>query len=203
MRREIHVGGELVGQAANLAPAHGIGLTGDGEGAHPGPADAPGGQVTVDDGIGLVGPERPLVDPLAVEGDAAFGAGEGTVELRDLGLRQAAARGHGGDGCGLAPGLGEGGGEPLRMGLQEVPVQGILAPQVVQQAVEQEGVGTRGQGQVQVGVLAGRRPPWVQDHHLEPGALPPRLADALVDHRVAPGGVGAHQDDQVRKLQVP
>ena len=37
-----HVGGELVGEPAHLAPAHGVGLAGDAEGAHAGLADAAG-----------------------------------------------------------------------------------------------------------------------------------------------------------------
>ena len=52
---EVHVRGEHVGQAADLAPAHGVGLAGDRERPHARLADAAGGQVAVDDGVDLVG----------------------------------------------------------------------------------------------------------------------------------------------------
>ena len=61
MRRvfEIHMGGEHVGEAADLAAAHGVGLAGHRERPHAGLADAAGREVAVDDGVDLVGARRP------------------------------------------------------------------------------------------------------------------------------------------------
>ena len=52
---EVHVRGERGGQAADLAPAHGVGLAGDRERPRAGLADAAGGEVAVDDRVDLVG----------------------------------------------------------------------------------------------------------------------------------------------------
>ena len=64
LRREIHVRGELIGEAADFAAAHGIGLAGERERPHAGLADAAGGKMAVDDGGDLVGALRRLVDAL-------------------------------------------------------------------------------------------------------------------------------------------
>jgi hypothetical protein len=62
-----HVRGEHVGEAADLAPAHGVRLAGDRERPHAGLADAAGGQVAVDDRVDLVGARGRLVDALRIE----------------------------------------------------------------------------------------------------------------------------------------
>jgi hypothetical protein len=56
--------GKLVGEPADLPPAHRIGLPGDGERPHSRPADATRRQMAVDDGVDLVGAVRRLVDAL-------------------------------------------------------------------------------------------------------------------------------------------
>ena len=83
----------------------------------------------------------------------------------------------------------------------ELPIERTALEQPAQQAVPQLGVGARPDRQVQVGALAGGRAARidVDDAH---AALGPRHLDALVQHRVAPGGVGAHQHHQVGQLQV-
>ena len=68
-----HVGGELIGKPADLAPAHGVGLAGERERPHAGLADAAGGEVAVDDGVDLVGALRRLVHALREAGDDARG----------------------------------------------------------------------------------------------------------------------------------
>ena len=71
VRRKSHVRRERVGEPADLAPAHRIGLAGERKRPHARPADAAGGQVAIDDGIDLVGTLRGLVDPLGIAGDDA------------------------------------------------------------------------------------------------------------------------------------
>lgn len=64
-----HMGGQHVGQPADLAPAHGVRLTGQRKRSHAGPADATGRKVAIDDSVDLVGAALRLVDALAVTGD--------------------------------------------------------------------------------------------------------------------------------------
>ncbi len=56
---------EHIGEAADLAPAHGVGLAGEREWAHAGPANPAAGQMAVDNGVDLVRPKRSLIDALA------------------------------------------------------------------------------------------------------------------------------------------
>jgi hypothetical protein len=65
---QVAVRREQIGQAADLAPAHGIGLAGQREGAAAGLADLAGGQVQVDDRGVVVGAVAGLVEALAVQG---------------------------------------------------------------------------------------------------------------------------------------
>ena len=58
---------ELVGQPADFAPAHGVGLAGKREGPHAGAADAARRQVAVDDGVDLVGAGGRLIGALRIE----------------------------------------------------------------------------------------------------------------------------------------
>ena len=81
---ELHVRGQHVGEAADLAPAHGVRLAGDRERPHAGLADAARRQMAVDDGVDLVGAGDRLVDALAVDGDDALGAREQVVECVQL-----------------------------------------------------------------------------------------------------------------------
>ena len=55
---DVDVRGQRVGEAAHLAATHGIGLAGHRERPGARLADAPGGEMTVDDGVDLVGARR-------------------------------------------------------------------------------------------------------------------------------------------------
>ena len=79
---EVHVRGQLIGQAADLAPAHGVGLAGDRERPRAGLADAAGRQMAVDDRIDLVDAAARLVDALRIERDGPLGFGEPVEEQR-------------------------------------------------------------------------------------------------------------------------
>ena len=94
-RREIHMRGKLIGEAADLAPAHGIGLAGERERPHARPADAAGGEMAVDDGVDLVGALRRLVHALREAGDRFRRCAEQMEETRDVALVEA-GRGRGG-----------------------------------------------------------------------------------------------------------
>jgi hypothetical protein len=56
--------GEQVGKTAHFAAAHRVGLAGEGEWTGPGFADAPGGEMNVDNRVHLVGTPRALIDAL-------------------------------------------------------------------------------------------------------------------------------------------
>ena len=92
-RREIHVRGERVGQRADLAAAHRVGLAGDRERAHARPADAAGQQMAVDQRVDLVDAGARLVDALRIERDRLLGAREPVEEGRDVDGRQVAVGG--------------------------------------------------------------------------------------------------------------
>ena len=77
---DLHMGGEHVGKAADLAPAHRVRLAGDRERPHARPADAAGRQMAIDNGVDLVRPGRGLIDPLAIDGDDALCAREEVEE---------------------------------------------------------------------------------------------------------------------------
>ena len=62
---EFEMGGELVGETADLAPAHGVRLAGDRERPHALASDPAGEEVAIEDGVDLVGAGRRLVHPLA------------------------------------------------------------------------------------------------------------------------------------------
>lgn len=70
-----------------------------------------------------------------------------------------------------------------------------------QQAVEQKGIGAAGERQLQVGLLAGRRTAGIDIDDPRPARR--TVADhPLKQHRMAPGSVGADEDDQVSFVQV-
>ena len=91
---QVEVRGQLVGQPAHLAPAHGVGLAGQGQRPHAGLADAPRRQVHVEDGVDLVAAGRRLVDALRPGGDGLVGPCEPAIETGQVALRHAAGRGH-------------------------------------------------------------------------------------------------------------
>ncbi len=76
--------GEHRGQPANLPPSHRVRLAGDAEWSSAGLANAPGGEVDVDDRVALVGAGHRLVRPLAEQGYAAWVAGKQVVERLEL-----------------------------------------------------------------------------------------------------------------------
>ena len=67
-----HVGRQHIGKATNFPSPHGIGLARDRKRPHPRPANAASQQMTVDDGINLVGSHARLVYTLRPHSDGAF-----------------------------------------------------------------------------------------------------------------------------------
>ncbi len=198
LRREVHVAGQLIGQAANLPTSHGVGLAGDREGPHSGPADASGGQMAVDDGIALVCAGGGLVDALRVEAHRSLGVGEPLVELFQLAGRQSAGLCRR---CQIA-GAAERCLKAFGVLRDEVLVQATAGMQEVQQACEDEAVRAGPDCQVQVGAVAAGGATRIDHHNAHLWSQCTGRHDSLVEHRVGPGSVGANQDQQVTALQI-
>ncbi len=97
---DVQMAGEHIGQPANLAPTHGIGLTCDRKWPHPNLADPSGGKVAVGDRVHLVHARGGLVHALAEDGDDLLGADPQVVKGIDLCAGQTGFRriaGPGGD----------------------------------------------------------------------------------------------------------
>lgn len=139
-RRIAHMGGEHVGEAADLAPAHGVGLAGQRERAAAWLADAAGGQMAMQDRRDLVGALRRLVDALAPGGDDGRGFRPKRVEARDLGLRQAGPGGGGGDIRRDRAGVGERGVQAGDVALDIGAVDEAAIGQMDEQAGEERAV---------------------------------------------------------------
>jgi len=82
MRRvlDLHMRGEHIGEAADLAPAHGVRLTGDRERPHARPADPSRREMAIDDRIDLVGAGGGLIDALAIDGHDFLGSRKERIE---------------------------------------------------------------------------------------------------------------------------
>ena len=163
VRREIHVRRELIREPADLAPAHRVRLARQRERPHARLADAARREMHVDDRVDLVGAARRLIDALRERGDGQRRAREPAVELEHVVLGEPA---RGGDGRNRRRAFlrdAQRGAEALRMRVEELEIERILAPQVVQQPVEQHDVGAGAQLQEQIGDVAGLRAARVDD----------------------------------------
>ncbi|MDQ0687434.1 hypothetical protein QFZ56_006397 [Streptomyces achromogenes] len=194
--------GALAGQprphVAHLAPAHGVGLAGEGEGAAARPADRAGGEVEVDERVGVPGAVRGLVEAHGPAAGPLPRLADRPGRLAQVGLRDA---GDPRDGRGRVvgeepghrlPALGERGDE-LRVGV-------AVLVQQVQQSVEEGEVGARPDLEEQVGLRGGGGAPRVDDDQFRTRFHPfhhPQEEDG-----VAVGHVGADDEEDVRAVEV-
>ena len=89
------------------------------------------------------------------------------------------------------------------MGGDEGVIQGLLLQQQVAQAVQQHQIGSRSDGQVQIGCVSGSGSPRIRDHQSQSfGLLALALNESLKQHRVAVGRVGANQQHQIRQIEI-
>jgi hypothetical protein len=139
--REVHVRRKLIGEPADLAPAHGIGLAGERERPHARPADTASGEMAVDDGRDLVGALRRLVDALRIERDDARRIPEHLEEVGDVLLGQARRQCGRGDAAGDAAGSREGVFEATGVAFDVVEIERAGVGEMDQQPREQRGVG--------------------------------------------------------------
>ncbi len=191
-----------VGHATHFAAAHRIGLAGDRERCRARFADLAAGEVAVDDGIALVDTTGGLIDPLREERDHPRGVAEPVEQTGNGGFVDAT----GGGGAGPVGCAGLGGSqcglETFGVGRDVGRIESVAAGQVGEQSVEQQCIAARGDRQMQVGQVATGGAARVDHHHLQLRSLGLGLDDALIDHRMGPGGVGAGQQNQVSQLQI-
>jgi hypothetical protein len=200
-RREAHVRGKLVGESANLAAAHRIGLPRKRERPHARLADAAGGEMAVDDRVDLVGALRRLVHALRIAGDGPRGAAEPCAKLREVGFRHAAGLRGGGKIRRNLAGARQRILEAFGVSFDEGEIQRGMIREVGKDGAEQYCVHSRRNRQEQVDVLAGRGAAGVDDDDLC-AALGAVLHHAPVKYRMAPRRVGADEQDEVRRVEV-
>ncbi len=197
---QVAVGRQQVGQAAHLAPAHGVGLPGQRERPRTAAANLAGGQVQVDQRGVLVGAAVALVQALAVQRQGGGVATKPACGLHDVVFLQAADGGHVPRGVlahPVAQGFKAGG-----VGLDVGRVTQALPQHQVQHAVEQGHVGARQQGQVQIGHFRGLGAPRVGHDQLERRVGPSGVLQAAKQNRVRPGGVGTGDEHRLRVVDV-
>ena len=157
--------------------------------------------MTIDDGIDFVGALRRLVDALGVQGDDAQRIGKHLEERRHVVLGQAGRQRGRADAAGQAARPCDRVVETGGVALDVIAVERATIGQVHQQSAEQRGVRARFQSEEQI-VLADRVGPARIDHH-DAGAAALLVDEhALIQHRMAPGRVGADQHQQIRLVEI-
>ena len=192
--------GELIRQSADLAPAHGVRLPGDGKRPHAFMPDASAGKKTVDDGVGFIHPAFRLVHALRIKRYGLRRVGELAEKREHIRQRQLAFFRHA---------LGRPRARSVQCSLKTLGVRldvgavdGVGGGQPGEQAVEQRGIRARFERQVQIGDVAGGGAAWVDHDHAHGGTGFFRRFDALVGHRMRPGGIRADQHDQPGFFQI-
>ena len=193
---EQHVRGNLVGQATDLAPTHGVRLPRDAERPRTGLADTTGREVGVDDPVDFVRPGARLVHALREQRHRARRGREPLVEGRNVGRVEAGQARH----VHVAGGL-EGRGDAGRVLVDPLVVERADAAEMFEQASKQRDVTAGGERELEVGALAGRGAAGVDDDELGAAYGPGRL-HALEQHWVAPGEVAADEDNEVGLLEI-
>jgi hypothetical protein len=153
---QIAMGRQQVGQAAHLAPAHRIRLPGQRERPGTGLANLAGSQMQMNDAGVVVRAVCRLVQPLAVQRQRRTALAEPAGGLDDVPGANAAYFGHCFRGVALDD-LGQWR-EAVGVARDVVRIDEAFGNEHMQHAVEQRDVGTRFDGQVQVGDLGRLRP---------------------------------------------
>ena len=147
-------------------------------------------------------PRRRLVHALAVDGDGFRGRGKQAVEAAELVL----ARGRWRRRCrqGRAPRRRRALGRSRSCVRVDIAaVERVVPAEIGEQAGEQRDVAIRRDRQMQVGDIGGHGAARIDQHDLHLRPLFPGRRDALVEHRMAPGEVGADQHDRGRQARDP
>ena len=190
-----------MGEAAGLAPAHRVRLSGQRERPRPRAADLARRKVQIDDRRVLVRSDVALVDPHRPQGERRPRATE-SQRGHDDGLAREPRQNRAALGRIAFDHRAKTLPAP-RVLRDEACVEEAFAPQHVQHRVQQRDVGAGSQRQVEIGDVGGLGPARVADHdrHIV-GRLELPLPDPLEGDRVAVGGVGADQQEAVGEIDV-
>ena len=192
---EVAMRRQQVGQAADLAPAHRVGLPGQREGTGPRLADLPGRQVQMNDAGVVVGAVRRLVESLAIQRQGCQRCAEPARRLDDI--RRVHAADFGGDGRWILRGdLGQRR-EAGRVGSHVGFIDQSFGDQHVEHAVEQRDVGARLERQMEIGNLGAFRAARVGDDDLQIRIGGAGVLDGAEDDRVGDGRIGAGDEDEL------
>ena len=166
----------------------------------PGRPIRPVSKMTVDDRIDLVDAAARLVDALRIERDDPLGSGEPVEEQRHRALGEAADVGGlcnrlAGDL--LQRGFGAGG-----RSIHERAVDSVARCKMREQPVEQHRIAARAKRQVQIGAFTCRGPPRIDDDNAAGRVVGLGGHHALVKDRMAPGGVGADEDQEIGGFEI-
>jgi hypothetical protein len=188
------------GEAAHLAPAHGVRLPGEAEGAGTQAPDLPGGQVQSDEGRVLRGAARRLVESLAVERERRTRAREPARGGDDVvGLDAADLRGPGGRAVARQRAHRI---EAFRVPGDEAIVGELLPQHHVQHGVEERDIGAGKDGEVQIGARGGLRAARVDDDELRLRPALARLLQPAEEHRMRERRVGAGDEEALGVVEV-
>ncbi len=187
-RREVHVRRELIGEAADLASAHCVGLPGQRKRRRARLADPARGQMTVEDRVDLVGTLRRLIDALRIKRHRARRFQKHLEECRDVSLGQARGQRRRADAARDAP-------RPCQRVIEATCVFGniflierAIVGEMRQQSGEQRGVRSRLEAQKQIGIAGGFSLARI-DHHDTRAAILFVGDHSLEQHRMAPRGI--------------
>ena len=200
-RRETHMRRELVGESADLAAAHGVGLAGQRErrGAHL--ADPCRGEMAVENGVDLVGALRRLVDALRIKRDHPRRVTEHRKERRHLCFRKTGRERRGSCASRHAPGPRQRLVEACGVRLDIVGIERAVVRKMHQQSAKQRAVGTGPDAQEEIGVCRGVGPARIDHDYAR--AAPLLVGEhALVQHRMAPRRVRADQHQEVGFVEI-
>ena len=192
---EVAMRRQQVGQAADFAPAHRVGLPGQREGTSPRLADLPGRQVQMDDAGVVVRAMHRLVESLAIQRQGRPTAGEPARRLDDI--RRVHTADFGGDGWWILRGDFGQRREAGRVGSHVGFIDQFFGDQHVEHTVEQGDVGARSQRQMEIGNLGAFRAARVGDDDLQVGIGGAGVLDVAEDDRVGDGRIGASNEDEL------
>ena len=157
--------------------------------------------MAVDDGVDLVGALRRLVDALRIHRDHARGIGKHLEECRDVPLGEAGRQRGRAEAAGHAARAGDRVVEAGGVECDVVAIERAVIGKMHQQPAEQRRISARLQSQEQIVVADGIGSARIDHDHPRAALL---LVDehALVQHRMAPGRVGADQHQKIRLVEI-
>ena len=188
------------GHAADLAPTHRIGLTGQAEGSAAGLAELAGDQRQGDQGGVLVDPDRGLVEPHGPHGEKTTFARQPGGGLGDVLGRQSTDRGGGFQSPGRA-----GGGPgriPVDVGGDVCVVDRTQADQLAAESIVQLHIGAWDQLQMEIGEFGAGGASGIHDHDPDVGISLLAGFDPAPDDGMGPGGIAAGDQKRVAGFDI-